>query len=206
MRTRVAPDEPALGREAEQELRPAAQRAPAPYLCQGSIPAALEVGPPEIPGALEDTAVLRQFEDLQGAAGGERQADPGVALDGRPDGGQHAVLALETRDQAGRVVGAGLEGIRREQPGITGPEDRDSQLDGSASRRDLAEIRHRVPKATVVQGQGSGEQSSADRGIGIRDLEVVDVLSKLPLEGNPLAPAEEIRVLQPDEPAEAGPL
>src|SRR6185503_19024642 len=104
VRSRVTPDEAALGGEAEHELQTPSQ-AGAAQLGQRSVPAAFEVRPLEIAAAAQDrAAVLRQLDLLQRTAGRERQADPGIALQRGADAGQNAVLAAEAGGQVRSVV------------------------------------------------------------------------------------------------------
>ena len=66
----------------------------------------------------------------------------------------------------------------------------------------LAEVADGVAGPRVEQRHRSGDAALADGGVGVAQREIVDVGAELPLQPPPLAPAEEVRLLEPEESAD----
>src|SRR5712692_4033683 len=143
---------------------------------------------------------------MQGAAGREWQVNPGIVDNARAHAREDAVAADESADQRRRIVVAGLERVGGEQPGVAGTEKGNAKLYAPALGSDLAQVGHRVACPGVVEGQGARESPAANRRIGVRRLEVIDVLAELPLKRKALGPTQQVGLLEPDEAAEAGSL
>ncbi len=70
----------------------------------------------------------------------------------------------------------------------------------------VPEVADGVPGARVEERDGARDATLPNGRIGVAQREIVDVRPELPLELAPLAPAEQVRLLEPQETADAGSL
>ena len=166
-----------------------------------------EVDALEVAGAAEEAAVLREAELHHRAGGRERQVDPRVAHDRGAEAGAHAVIAAERVGERRVGAGAGIallvEGVVQEQARVVGAEQRKAELHVGAPPPQPPNVGNHIPDTLVVHPNRSRDPGLADRGIRVRDAEVVDVLPELPLQLAALALAEQVGFVESDEPADA---
>src|SRR4029077_5655252 len=141
---RLAEHEPRPRGQSQHKLGRVGARRFAPQRAQGRVPGRLEVQLLEVAGAAEDPAALREPDGGHGAFGQKREIYPGVAQDGRAQGGPEAVVAaelgaerrIERRADEALVV----QPVGEEEPGVPAVEHREAELDAAAPPPELAQV------------------------------------------------------------------
>src|SRR5204863_1367795 len=205
---RVAEHEAGPRREAEDELhvglRGVAERA------DRGVEVAFEIDALEVARAAQRSAALRRAELHHGARGRERQVDPRVAHQRGAECRADTIVAAERRREREVRRGADeallIEAVIEEQARVVVAEDGEAELEVPAAAPEPADVGDDVAHARVVHADRRRDARLAHGGIGVRDVEIVDVLSELPLEPAALALPEQIRLVEPEEAADAGAL
>src|SRR5262249_51500789 len=89
------------------------------------------------------------------------------------------------------------------EPGELRARKREADLDLAAARRRLADVANDEPRLLVIRRHRSRDVRLLDPGIRIGEAEILDVLAELPLERAALALAEQVRLIEADEAADA---
>src|SRR3989441_12299630 len=135
------------------------------------------------------------------------EVDPRIPHQGDAEGGPDAAVAPQRREPG---AGAGerlvVDAVGDEQPRVAIVEDREPELQTRSAAAQRPEVRDRVPQPGIVDVEGSRDAGLANRGIGVGDGEVADVLADLPLEVALLPLAEQVRLVEPQKPAYPGAL
>ncbi len=149
---------------------------------------------------------MRHLHPVQRASGRERKTDARVAHDGHPGAREQTVRAAEARHERRRVEITLLQRVARENPGEPRPKQGEPELHRSALGGNAPQVGDGEALPGSVQTDGGGDEASSQRRVRVRDVEVVDVVSELPVELDPLALAEQVGFVESDEPAHPGPL
>src|SRR5690606_39351474 len=161
-----------------------------------------------VSGAAQEAAVELAGEARLGAAGGKREAHPGVPDQRGRQRGADAIVADEPLLDVRRPFGVTdpLEPVGAEQPGIPGAQEGKAEPEASAGLTTAAQVPDGEALARVVDRYGAGDPAGPDGRVGVGKREVVDVGAELPLEHAPLAAAEEVRLFEAEEASDAGTL
>src|SRR5882762_9360241 len=203
---RVAEHQSGPGREPHHE--PDGGRAGRPtQLAERGIPATLEIQALEVARPAERTARLRDPDRVHRSARREREVDSRVPQQRYAERRADAVVAPQ-RGEAGARAGEALvvDAVGDEQPRVAIAEDREPELEARAPAAQRAEVRDRVAQPGVVNVEGSRNAGLPNRGIGVADGEVADILPELPLKVALLPLAEQVRLVEPEKPAHPGAL
>ena len=99
-----------------------------------------------------------------------------------------------------------LQPVAHEEPGVARAEERKADLQRPAGLPPAAKVAHDEALPRVEERDRARHPALLDGRVGVREREIVDVGAELPLELAPLAPAEQVRLFEPEEAADAGAL
>src|SRR2546422_859407 len=113
------------------------------------------------------------------------------------------VVVAAQRREAGVRAGERLvvDAVGDEQASVAIAEDREPELETRAPTAQCPEVRDGVAQPSIVDVEGAGDTRLANRGVGIGDGEVADVLAELPLEVAFLSLTEQVRLVEPEKAA-----
>src|SRR6266853_348323 len=107
----------------------------------------------------------------------------------------------ETRARTGEALV--VDAVRDEQPRVAIAEDREAELEARAPAAQRPEVGDGVAQPGIVDVEGPRDAGLPNRGIGVADGEVADVLAELPLEVALLPLTEQVWLVQPEKPSHA---
>ena len=124
----------------------------------------------------------------------------------KPERRSEAPVALDRADQAVAAVAHALAAVADVEARPPRIRQREAELQLAARRVRLADVANDEPRPLIVEGNRARDVRLADSRIGVAEAEVADVLSELPLQRSALALAEQVRLVEAEESAEAGAL